>query len=312
MKNNSSIMAKCPAAMDPEQVNVAQTRSTPLSWLRPHALARFSGVLAVLSMTALGAFPTLAVPPSNDDIASAVVVTEPLPFSDSVSTVEATTAADDPDCAGNGPTVWYAYTPSVDGWINANTFGSDYDTTLSAYVWDSGSLIQIGCNDDFFSPQSQLNILVTAGTTYYFMAGAFFSGPGGNLVFNVDVGTPPTDVNVMVTQPIVVAPSTGTATVQVQMTASAPVFIFDLRADLVQPTGRGNIVASASAFVFAQTDAYSATLTLKDIFSLKTRGTGFVGGKARLRTTVVYIDPALGFQVQTSDQEVQLRGSNGK
>jgi hypothetical protein len=121
MRHNSSIMAKCHrGAMDPEQVNVAPTRNTPLSWLRPHALARFSGALAVLSMTAFGAFPTLAVPPSNDDIASAVVVTEPLPFSDWVSTVEATTAAYDLDCAGNGPTVWYAYTPSrVDGWINA-------------------------------------------------------------------------------------------------------------------------------------------------------------------------------------------------
>jgi len=201
----------------------------------------------------------------------------------------------------------------VDGWIAADTFGSDYDTTLSAYTVSPGGLVQVACNDDAgFGLQSQVTIPVTAGDTYYFMAGAFASGPGGNLVFNVDVGTPPVEVDVTVAQPVVVVPSTGTASVDVQVNASAPVFMYEVRADLVQPNGRGNIVAGASAFIFAETDAYSATLTLKDLVSLKTRGTGFVGGKARLRTTVAYIDPALGFQFQTSDQEVQLHGSNGR
>jgi hypothetical protein len=46
-----------------------------------------------------------AQPPPNDDFDSATIVVEPLPFNDNVDTSEATTAVDDPDCAGNVPTV---------------------------------------------------------------------------------------------------------------------------------------------------------------------------------------------------------------
>ena len=129
--------------------------------------------------------PSSAAPPSNDDFASATAVTEPLPFSDATSTGEATTAADDPDCYGNGPTVWYAFTPSQDIYIRADTFGSDYDTTLSVYMGSPGNLLQIACNDDSASLQSLVTFNAVANETYYLMVGAFGSGSGGNLVLTV-------------------------------------------------------------------------------------------------------------------------------
>src|SRR6266542_399336 len=108
-----------------------------------------SVVAAVVATAALfaGTAPAWAQP-TNDDFDSATVVTEPLPFTDSVATADATTAADDPQCLGNGHTVWYTYTPGADGWVNANTFGSNYDTTLSVYTGARGALTQVTCNDD--------------------------------------------------------------------------------------------------------------------------------------------------------------------
>jgi hypothetical protein len=107
-----------------------------------------------------------------------------LPFSAAVSTVEATAAVDDPSCFGNDTSVWYAFTPVISTSLTAETFGSDYDTTLSAYTGTQGALTQLACNDDAGAGvQSQIRFPVSAGTTYYFMvAGA----GGGNLVFALD------------------------------------------------------------------------------------------------------------------------------
>ena len=83
-----------------------------------------------------------------------------------MSTVEATSAVDDPSCFGNDTSVWYAFTPVVSGSITAETFGSDYDTTLSAYTGTQGALTQLTCNDDAGAGLlSQIRFPVAAGTT---------------------------------------------------------------------------------------------------------------------------------------------------
>jgi hypothetical protein len=70
--------------------------------------------LMVMLLIGLEILPALAAPPVNDDFDSATVVTEPLPFTDAIDTTEATTAPNDPDCAGNSPTVWYVFTTTQD------------------------------------------------------------------------------------------------------------------------------------------------------------------------------------------------------
>jgi hypothetical protein len=132
----------------------------------------------------------LATAAAHDDFDAAVIITA-LPFTDSTNTSEAATAADDPDCFGQGPTVWYAFTAAVDGLYEANTFGSHYDTTLGAYAGTRGNLTELACSDDAMSAQSQVQIQIAAGETVYFMVGAYASGPGGELVFNLDVAPPP-------------------------------------------------------------------------------------------------------------------------
>ena len=134
--------------------------------------------------------PTL-VPPPNDAFAAAAVAPS-IPFSATQSTVEATTAVDDPSCLDNDGSVWYAFTPSVSSPLTASTFGSDYVTTLSAYTGTQGALTQLACSDGArWGGRSQVRLSVTAGTTYYFMAAGVVGFCCGNLVFTLDAAPLP-------------------------------------------------------------------------------------------------------------------------
>ncbi|WP_437857025.1 hypothetical protein [Sorangium sp. So ce363] len=185
-------------------------------------------VYAALAFATLLLFPTRAAhaQPANDAITSATVVPQ-LPFTDTISTVDATTALDDPNCAGNGPTVWYSFTPStdVDVFVEANTFGSEYDTTVSVYTGSPGNLTQLACNDDAVGLLSRVVFNATAGTTYYVMVGAYGSGPGGNLVFTMDFAPPPLDISVTIDPKASFDPATGVAVVSGTVTCSRPVFV---------------------------------------------------------------------------------------
>jgi hypothetical protein len=193
-------------------------------------------LIASPSILTRGAF---AQSPSNDDFDSATVVPS-LPFSDSVNIEEATTAADDPQCSGNDHTVWYTFTPSEDVSVMANTFGSDYDTTLSVYTGSRGSLEQIACNDDFQDIRSLIVFNAIAGQTYYFMVGRYPDTVNGNLVFNVEVAPPPYDVEANINPTGNVKPKTGEVTVSgtVSCSEDSDLLLFGVA---TQRAGRVNI-----------------------------------------------------------------------
>src|SRR5204862_148372 len=88
----------------------------------------------------LGAISLLSPPaPANDDVANATIVGG-IPYTDDENTEGATSEDIDGDCGsfgfGHGHSVWYAYTATEDGTLAADTFGSDYDTTLSVWTGD--------------------------------------------------------------------------------------------------------------------------------------------------------------------------------
>jgi hypothetical protein len=148
--------------------------------LRPRAY-----VTAVLTSAFLlvGSSPAAAQPP-NDDFANAILFSS-VPFEAGADTTEATRAADDPSCIEeDGLTVWYAVRLGATREIAVDTFGSDYDTTLSAWTGTRGNLEQVACNDDFQSLQSRIRFTARAGVTYYLMVGSFPGTPGGNLVLH--------------------------------------------------------------------------------------------------------------------------------
>jgi hypothetical protein len=111
--------------------------------------------------------------PGNDEVEQATPITA-LPFADELDTSEATRAPDDPVCVGEGPTVWYALTLATQTRVELDTFGSDYDTTLSAYTGERGNLKELACDDDTRdSLQSRIRFTAEAGQTYLIMVGAF-------------------------------------------------------------------------------------------------------------------------------------------
>lgn len=138
--------------------------------------------------TVLGIDATLAqLPPAtNDMIADALEMTA-LPFLDQRSTVEATNEPDEPElCAPIGATVWYRFTATTDGTVAADTFGSDFDTVLSAYGDPPSGSTALACSDDFNNLQSKITFEIFAGQTYYVQAGGF-GGEIGKLKLSVDL-----------------------------------------------------------------------------------------------------------------------------
>jgi hypothetical protein len=151
----------------------------------------------VAGLTIMMAGPASAAIPTNDDFANATVITG-LPFTDAtVNTADATTQATDPTgCAGAAHSVWYTYTSDRDGTMSVDTFGSSFDTVLSAYTGTEGSLTQVACNDDSSGfLQSQVTFDITSGTTYHIMvAGCCRSedGASGDLVVSASATGAPT------------------------------------------------------------------------------------------------------------------------
>jgi hypothetical protein len=112
----------------------------------------------------------------NDDFDDALIITN-TPYDNLQDTTGATTAPDDPEftCVGGQRynSVWYRYTPTEDGMLTVDTFGSEYDTVLSIWTGERGSLVNIACNDDFNGLQSQVNVDIIAGVTYYIEVAGF-------------------------------------------------------------------------------------------------------------------------------------------
>ena len=258
----------------------------------------------VVALLVLGTSQPITAQPANDDFDNATTVTEPLPFSDQVNTIDATTADDDPDCFGQGPTVWYAYTPSVDILVEANTFGSDYDTALSAYTGTRGDLTQVACNDDSgMGVQSRVTVAALAGETVFFMVGAFFGGMGGELVFAVDEAPPPGPPLIidLAIDPAGSFDKAGTAFVSGTVTCSKPALV-SISGELRQVVGRFVLLGFLDAFVFCDGEASWEAIVSSE--------TGvFRGGQAKISATGFAFDPETDeFAVDSEVGKVQLRG----
>src|SRR5258708_795729 len=131
-------------------------------------------------------FKVLAAAPPNDNIANATNIIA-FSFSDVQDSSGATTESTDPippcvtqysSAQGNTGghlnavynTMWYKFTPQFSANLSVDTTGSSYDTVLSIWSGNPGSLVNVACNDDITSGvaiQSQLSgVSLTSGTTY--------------------------------------------------------------------------------------------------------------------------------------------------
>ena len=153
----------------------------------------FLGAFLCLAFASHGV--ALAAPPANDDCADATAVSA-LPFDDAIAdTSEATTEPSDPtngcDFQKGSNSVWYRFTAPSDGVVVADTFGSDYDTTLAAYTGACGAFTdELDCDEDSGGgSQSQISFPVTSGTTYLIEVTG--NDASGSLAFSLAFAAPP-------------------------------------------------------------------------------------------------------------------------
>jgi hypothetical protein len=120
-----------------------------------------AGTLAALF--AMAVLPAVAAPPANDNFANAITISG-LSGTTTGTNVEATYEAEEAGTA----TVWWAWTAPTSAIVAFDTFGSDFDTTLSVYTGTSlATLEEVANNDDSGSPQSRAIFFAASGVTYY-------------------------------------------------------------------------------------------------------------------------------------------------
>jgi hypothetical protein len=144
--------------------------------------------------TGIDAILELAPPPVNDNMANATVVRS-LPFADTVDTRNATRETDEPPphagCDEMSKTIWYRYTPSVEGQVTVDTAHpeTDFDTVIAVYTGDSKPDERVACaqlNVHFDLQKgtptaTRATFSATPGTTYWIQVGGWSKSDGGTV-----------------------------------------------------------------------------------------------------------------------------------
>jgi hypothetical protein len=260
--------------------------------------------------TAYVALSVIAVPPLNDDFSTPIVIGE-FPYSNAQRTTKATRGYDDPFCAGFSTySVWYAFTPQADMRVEFNTFGSDYDTTLSVYTGTRGGLSQAACNDNAgTSAQSRVRFDARAGVTYWIMAAGYSWLPPGRLQLNLVEAPPALQVGLAVTETGGIDPTTGRALVRGSVTCSRPVVV-SISGQLKQDHAQSSLVGQFALAVACDgtTDWTTAVVTTPGLFQGRAAEL-FVGGRADVSASATALDEDTGEKVQSNAVvRVVLRG----
>ncbi|GEM_PF-779322 len=139
----------------------------------------------------------LTLPPTNDYLANAIEIEEPLPYTNTQNTGGATIEIDElfPSCVPDaGASVWYFLKPSTDyNNVTFSTAGSGYDTVLSIWQGTEHPLTELenACNDNAIvteqSLSSQITIPLTENLTYYIDVGGVDNGTG-HLILRIEEG----------------------------------------------------------------------------------------------------------------------------
>jgi hypothetical protein len=250
-------------------------------------------------------------PPSNDDFNNAIQISS-IPYSISYDVTNATTAPDDPSCFGNNQTVWFSYTPSTNLRLEANTFGSNYDTTLSVYSGIRGALTQIACNDDSNGTvQSRVRFDATAGTTYYFMVSSLYPVNPASLTFNLLQAPPPFSFVPSIEQFGSVRPSTGTATISGTVTCNQPAYVYisgELKEVHAGTPIDGNFFTAVAC---DGATPWSVTVQTQSSLFHGRSALLYTGGKATVAGTASAFDPDSGdYLFRNFSVTITLRGAN--
>lgn len=135
--------------------------------------------------------------PRNDDRAAATVI-DAVPYAHGPLVIKnATVERGEPFASclfgGGGGTVWYAFTAPADAVLIADTFGSNFSTTLAVWRQTGAGLQEVACSNTYFYPTHARAVFhAAAGATYLFQIDGFTYDVGQPaLAFSLRAGTPP-------------------------------------------------------------------------------------------------------------------------
>jgi hypothetical protein len=176
--------------------------NAPANQLYRIRVSGYNGATGAFGITATGTAggPT---PPANDPCSAPVVLNDGVPYSGSSENATANDTIPTP-CATSGRDVWFTYTPASSATVNIQTCNSAFDTVLSVYTGNCGSLTQVACNDDEGTGgpctgtlQSSVDVAMTAGTTYRIRLAGFGGTPasGNYTILVTGGGAPPAPSN---------------------------------------------------------------------------------------------------------------------
>jgi hypothetical protein len=223
-------------------------------------MKRLTVLISILALSSLAfAAPVLAAAPGNDD-ASAPTVIGGLPYTQDppLDTTEATADSDDPDCfGGTNASVWYAFTTGADPvTMLADTFGSDYETTITVVSGSpAGEIVACGFSGVQFPAE--------ASTAYYFMIAACLNisgeigiaaigcdpaATGGSLVFSLNEAPPPPQVELAVNPVGGFNRITGSATISGTVLCVGDAAYTEIYVELTQTVGRFTILGAADLY----------------------------------------------------------------
>jgi hypothetical protein len=144
------------------------------------------------------------------------------------------------------------------------------------------------------------------------MVGSFASGPGGSLVFSIDVAPPPVSIQVTVNPLGTVVASNGSVTLTGTVTCSRPATI-SISGQLQQKRGRTTVVGFPNAFFECNgTTTWTAPVFYSALLFRGRSALLFAGGNADAIITAFAFDPFSGEGAfDQTEQTVSLRGSSG-
>lgn len=262
--------------------------------------------VSILSPILLVASPALAAAPSNDMLSGATPIST---GSNTVlDTTEATTDADDVEANAScgapatDASVWYSFTPAVDGGVVVDVSSSSYSAGVLVTTGGPGSLARVTCGP------GAVTFNATAGTTYNILAfdDQFDGGGnGGTLNLSLEPVPPPPTVAVSVTSGRV--DRTGATTLTGTLTCTDAEFVI-IFGDLSQTVGRFTTIRGQ--FSFGPGSTCDGTPQPWTALVVPQSGK-FAGGKA---AAVTFTFACGDSQCATSfnRQVVQLRGGGNK
>lgn len=123
--------------------------------------------------------------PVNDGIEGALNIST-FPYADIRNVRIAMVSPNDPTSGcgegANSNTVWYRVSAPGAGTIEADTYGSDFDTVLAVYNGKPGALHSVTCDDDHSGSLSRIRFPVVQGVDYYIEVSDYGNPGGGSLV----------------------------------------------------------------------------------------------------------------------------------